>query len=183
MTIVFLVLGVVVVAAIALLAVGRLGELPPAEPDRPPTLLPDTRLVERCARRGTTDGRSLHEEGIDGGRRIGQQPPPCRRLAPVGSEVTGVEEASLIGLDEKCVSIEAAVVDQVGRNEKWAHLEWASILEMTGERAPKGGLRKGARGADDRVCATAHVERYIHGEILDEAEMVKVAVRHHHAHE
>ncbi len=46
MTIVFLVLGVVVVAAIALLAVGRLGELPPAEPDRPPTLLPDTRLVE-----------------------------------------------------------------------------------------------------------------------------------------
>ena len=46
MTIVFLVLGVVVVAAIALLAVGRLGELPPTEPDRAPTLLPDTRLVE-----------------------------------------------------------------------------------------------------------------------------------------
>ncbi len=46
MTIVFLVLGVAVVTAIALLAVGRLGELPEVEPDRPPTLLPDTRLVE-----------------------------------------------------------------------------------------------------------------------------------------
>jgi DivIVA domain-containing protein len=45
-TIVFLVLGVAVVAAIALLAVGRLGELPEVEPDRPPTLLPDTRLAE-----------------------------------------------------------------------------------------------------------------------------------------
>lgn len=45
MTILFVVLGVAVVAAIALLAVGRLGELPEVEPDRPPTLLPDTRLV------------------------------------------------------------------------------------------------------------------------------------------
>ena len=46
MTIVFLVLGVVVIAAVALLAVGRLGELPDAEPDRSPVLLPDDRLVE-----------------------------------------------------------------------------------------------------------------------------------------
>ncbi len=46
MTVVFLVLGVLVIAAVALLAVGRLGELPDSEPDRPPVLLPDDRLVE-----------------------------------------------------------------------------------------------------------------------------------------
>lgn len=46
MTVVFLILGVAVVVAVALLAVGRLGELPDAEPDRPPVLLPDDRLVE-----------------------------------------------------------------------------------------------------------------------------------------
>lgn len=45
MTIVFLILGVAVVAAVAMLAVGRLGELPDSEPDRPPVLLPDDRLV------------------------------------------------------------------------------------------------------------------------------------------
>jgi DivIVA domain-containing protein len=45
-TLLFLAVGVAVVAAIALLAVGRLGELPEVEPDRPPTLLPETRLVE-----------------------------------------------------------------------------------------------------------------------------------------
>jgi len=45
-TLLFLLVGVGVVVAIALLAVGRLGELPEVEPDRPPTLLPDTRLVE-----------------------------------------------------------------------------------------------------------------------------------------
>ena len=44
-TIVFLILGVAVVAAVAMLAVGRLGELPDSEPDRPPVLLPDDRLV------------------------------------------------------------------------------------------------------------------------------------------
>lgn len=46
MTFVFLLLGVAVVTAVALLAVGRLGELPDVEPDRAPTLLPDSRLVE-----------------------------------------------------------------------------------------------------------------------------------------
>lgn len=46
MTIVFLVLGVAVVTSVALLAVGRLGELPDVEPDRPPVLLPEDRLVE-----------------------------------------------------------------------------------------------------------------------------------------
>ena len=46
MTLLFLAVGVVIVVVIALLAVGRLGELPEAEPDRPPTLLPETRLVE-----------------------------------------------------------------------------------------------------------------------------------------
>jgi DivIVA domain-containing protein len=45
-TLLFLAVGVAVVAVIALLAVGRLGELPEVEPDRPPTLLPETRLVE-----------------------------------------------------------------------------------------------------------------------------------------
>ena len=37
---------VAVVTAVALLAVGRLGELPDVEPDRPPVLLPEDRLVE-----------------------------------------------------------------------------------------------------------------------------------------
>ncbi|MGD9956642.1 MAG: DivIVA domain-containing protein [Candidatus Nanopelagicales bacterium] len=46
MTLLFLLVGVGVIVVIALLAVGRLGELPEAEPDRPPTLLPDARLVE-----------------------------------------------------------------------------------------------------------------------------------------
>jgi DivIVA domain-containing protein len=45
MTIVFLLLGVAVVVAVALLAVGRLGELPEVEPDRAPLALPDDRLV------------------------------------------------------------------------------------------------------------------------------------------
>ena len=45
-TVVFLLVGIAVVTAVALLAVGRLGELPEVEPDRAPTLLPETRLVE-----------------------------------------------------------------------------------------------------------------------------------------
>jgi hypothetical protein len=99
----------------------------------------------------------------------------------VGSEIAGVEEASPVGLDEECVRIEAAVVDQIWRDEEWPHREWTSILETTGERAPKGGLREEARGADDRVSATAHVQRHIFGKALDQAEVVKVTVRHHHA--
>jgi DivIVA domain-containing protein len=45
-TIVFLLVGVAVIAAVAMLAVGRLGELPDSEPDRPPVLLPEDRLVD-----------------------------------------------------------------------------------------------------------------------------------------
>jgi DivIVA domain-containing protein len=42
---VFLLTGVLVIAAIALLAVGRLGELPEVEPDRAPLALPEDRAL------------------------------------------------------------------------------------------------------------------------------------------
>ncbi len=45
-TLVFVLAGIVVVAVVALLAVGRLGELPDVDPDRPPTAMPEGRLVE-----------------------------------------------------------------------------------------------------------------------------------------
>jgi DivIVA domain-containing protein len=45
-TFVFVGLGVVVIVVTALLASGKLGELPDVEPDRPPVFLPDTREVE-----------------------------------------------------------------------------------------------------------------------------------------
>jgi len=45
MTFVFLLAGIAVLAVVALLAVGRLGELPDVEPDRAPLALPDRPLV------------------------------------------------------------------------------------------------------------------------------------------
>lgn len=42
-TFVFMVLGIAVIAGVAMLAVGRLGELPEVEPDRAPLALPEDR--------------------------------------------------------------------------------------------------------------------------------------------
>lgn len=47
MAFVYVVAGIVLIAVVALLAVGRLGELPDVEPDRPPLALPDDRMLER----------------------------------------------------------------------------------------------------------------------------------------
>jgi len=47
-TFVFLLAGIAVIAAVALLAVGRLGELPDVEPDRAPLALPDDRAMVRA---------------------------------------------------------------------------------------------------------------------------------------
>jgi DivIVA domain-containing protein len=47
MTLVFVLAGIAVVTVVALLAVGRLGELPDTEPDRPPLALPEDRLLGR----------------------------------------------------------------------------------------------------------------------------------------
>lgn len=47
MTLAFVLAGIVVITVVALLAVGRLGELPEAEPDRAPVALPDDRPLER----------------------------------------------------------------------------------------------------------------------------------------
>lgn len=47
MTFVFVLAGIAVIAAVALLAVGRLGELPDVEPDRAPLALPDDRPLGR----------------------------------------------------------------------------------------------------------------------------------------
>ena len=44
-TLVFVLAGVAVVTVVALLAVGRLGELPDVDPDRPPTAMPEDRPV------------------------------------------------------------------------------------------------------------------------------------------
>jgi DivIVA domain-containing protein len=44
-TLVFMLAGFVVIAVVALLAVGRLGELPDAEPDRAPLALPEDRVM------------------------------------------------------------------------------------------------------------------------------------------
>ena len=45
MTVAFLITGILVVAAVAMLAVGRLGELPDVEPDRAPLALPEDRAL------------------------------------------------------------------------------------------------------------------------------------------
>ncbi|MFN8167811.1 MAG: DivIVA domain-containing protein [Candidatus Nanopelagicales bacterium] len=47
MTLAFVLAGIAVIAAVALLAVGRLGELPEAEPDRAPLALPEDRPLDR----------------------------------------------------------------------------------------------------------------------------------------
>ena len=45
MTRVFMLVGLVVIAAVAMLAVGRLGELPDVDPDRAPLALPEDRAL------------------------------------------------------------------------------------------------------------------------------------------
>jgi DivIVA domain-containing protein len=47
-TLPFVLAGLVVVTTVALLAVGRLGELPDTEPDRAPVVLPDDRPLHRA---------------------------------------------------------------------------------------------------------------------------------------
>ncbi len=47
MTLAFVLAGIAVITVVALLAVGRLGELPETEPDRAPVALPDDRPLQR----------------------------------------------------------------------------------------------------------------------------------------
>jgi len=47
MTLPYVLVGILVIAAVALLAVGRLGELPEVVPDRAPLSLPEDRLLAR----------------------------------------------------------------------------------------------------------------------------------------
>ena len=47
MPLVFMLVGIVVIAAVAMLAVGRLGELPDVEPDRAPLALPEDRPLAK----------------------------------------------------------------------------------------------------------------------------------------
>ena len=47
MTVAFVLAGIAVITVVALLAVGRLGELPETEPDRAPVALPDDRPLVR----------------------------------------------------------------------------------------------------------------------------------------
>ena len=48
MPLVFVLVGIVAIAAVALLAVGRLGELPDTEPDRAPLALPEDRPLAKA---------------------------------------------------------------------------------------------------------------------------------------
>ena len=48
MTLAFVLAGIAVITVVALLAVGRLGELPEIEPDRAPVALPDDRPLQRA---------------------------------------------------------------------------------------------------------------------------------------
>ena len=48
MTLAFVLAGIAVITVVALLAVGRLGELPETEPDRAPVALPDDRPLQRA---------------------------------------------------------------------------------------------------------------------------------------
>ncbi|MEZ5115169.1 MAG: DivIVA domain-containing protein [Candidatus Nanopelagicales bacterium] len=52
MTLLFVLVGLAVVLAVGLLAVGRLGELPEVEPDRAPDLLPDDGPLDTAAIEG-----------------------------------------------------------------------------------------------------------------------------------
>ena len=47
MTLPYVLVGILVIAAVALLTVGRLGELPEVVPDRAPLALPEDRLLAR----------------------------------------------------------------------------------------------------------------------------------------
>jgi DivIVA domain-containing protein len=67
-TLVFVLAGVAVVTVVALLAVGRLGELPDVDPDRPPTAMPEDRPVESAdvdAVRFTVGMRGYRMDEVD----------------------------------------------------------------------------------------------------------------------
>jgi DivIVA domain-containing protein len=67
-TLVFVLAGIAVVTVVALLAVGRLGELPDVDPDRPPTAMPEDRPVESAdvdAVRFTVGMRGYRMDEVD----------------------------------------------------------------------------------------------------------------------
>ena len=58
---------------------------------------------------GAPDGRSLHQQYVDVGGRVCRQRLEQACLAPVSTEVAGVEHPLAVGLDQQRIGVEGAV--------------------------------------------------------------------------
>jgi hypothetical protein len=63
---------------------------------------------------------AFHEEHVHAGRWVAQELLEQRRLTAVRPEVSGVEEALPVGLDEQRVGVEAGVVGEVRGDREWS---------------------------------------------------------------
>jgi hypothetical protein len=125
------------------------------------------------------DVGALHEQNVDCFRRVGEQAVEECGLAPVGTEVSGVEEAAAIGVDGDRVGVERRVVVQPGGDPKRPDRGPLVVAQAAGRNDGCGNGREERRCVEQGRCLSAHVDGNRMGNLGEQSVVVQMGVGDH----
>ena len=127
--------------------------------------------------------RALHEHDVDVSWRMRQEPFEERGLAPVPTDVAGVEKPCAAGLDLQRVGVVGGVVDEMRRDPEGTEGERLPADELDRRGRDVGVRDEGRGGLQDAVRGGAERDRQRGAGKVREAPVVDVAVGEHQGEE
>lgn len=133
----------------------------------------------REARRGieSTNARPLHQHRVDAWRGRSNQPLEQLRLAPVTADVSAIKETTATCIDDKRISVEGRMADEMRGDGERADFERLSV-----DKVPRRFRRQRPRherrsGGEDALRRLAHEDRKSRVGPRQQAPMVAVPMR------